>query len=300
MRGSLVRCFRLARDNLVTVLTIGVALYALGRGLFIPYTAANDVFLLAVIVGLMGFNAVDGLIERHVRLREMDTKIRKLSLAAEQTTKDLAALNDGLAAVGLSVSGLRLGSSATQLLIEQPSIPAERIQRAAKIYWSGVTLRSSLRQRLNDLKVALAHGADIRLLIIDPSNTQLKEELTVRQGEKYEYVDAVLKSTVLNLQLLADTEPDGASFQLGLHRVFPTYGLTILDPDDPDGVCYVELYHSKRSKESTFVVHATADAAWYRFFVDQFQAMMNRSAVFEIRRPPDVDAAVERGASYEQ
>jgi hypothetical protein len=275
MKERLDGYFRLARDNLITFTTIVIALYAFIRDQFEPYVNTDVPFLLAVVVGLLGLNAVDGLIDRQVKLRELGNKVEQL---------------------GFSINGIRLGSSATQLLLEQVDIPSDRLKRAARIYWTGVTLRSTLRLRLNDLEFALAHGSDLRILIIDPSSDRLKQELAFREQAKIDYIDAVLMSTMLNLQILAEKAPADASFRLGLHRNFPAYGLTILDPDDPDGVCYVELYHPLRKQECVFVVHATADAAWFRFFVDQFHAMAQQAAVFEIRSPGDVDAAAATGA----
>jgi hypothetical protein len=287
---------RFARDNLIDLTTVGVALYTVIRGEVAGFTGKDVPFILSVVVGLLALHSVDGFIERQVRLRDITATVRHTGSSADQAAKDLALLRDEVEVVRLSVKGLRLGASATQLLLDDVDIPHDRMMHARKIYWCGVTLRSRLRQRLTDLGIALAHGADIRILIVDPSKVRLKDELTFREGVKYEYIDAVLKSTLLNLQLLAENLPDGGWYQLGLHRVLPAYGLLILDPDDPDGVCYVEPYHPDRRRQSFVVVHATTDAAWFQFFTEQFDTMMSQAELYRIISPTDVERAAERGA----
>jgi hypothetical protein len=291
---------RIIRDNLVNSATVSVALYAFIRGLVTPYTAKDIAFLLSTIVGLLGLNALDGFIERRVQLKGIETTIRRASSSAIKIEVDMAHVRGDLTTLALAVSGLRLGASATQLLIERPEVPRDRLRHAKCICWTGVTLRTSLRQRLTDLRTALEHNASLTILMIDPSNYVLKNELCLREGVRYEYIDAVLTSTILNLQLLADSPPEGISYSLGWHRYFPTCGLLIIDPDDGDGICYVEPYHADRSKETTFIVHATTDAAWFRFFMDQFHAMRQRAEVYKVTGPADVEEAAQRGADAKQ
>lgn len=286
---------RFVLDNLVDSATVAVALYALVRGLLSGFTSKDVPFLLSTIVGLLALHSIDGFIERQGRLREITNTVRSVGASAHQVSSELGTIRDGVEGVALAVSGLRLGASATQLLVDAPEVPRDRLVHATKILWCGVTLRSSLRQRLPDLRAAISHGADICLLVVDPSKVRLKDELTFREGVKYEYIDAVLKSTVLNLQLLSNNVPAGGQYYLGLHRVLPTYGLLIIDPDDSDGICYLELYHPDMGRQCSIVIHATADAAWFSFFVDQFEAMRRQAEVYRIRTPADVELAVTRG-----
>jgi hypothetical protein len=296
MKSAIAGGLRFLRDNLVDLATVAVAFYFLIKGQVSGFAAKDVPALLSVVVGLIGLNSVELLIDRQVRLRKITAAVERANSSADTVADSIVELQQQVRTVGLSVSALRLGASATQLLVERPEIPRERIMHAEKIYWSGVTLRSSLRQQLHDLNIAISHGADVRILIIDPSKIRLKDELTFREDVKYEYIDAILKSTELNLQLLASGLPPGSGYRLGLHRVLPSYGMLILDPDDSDGVCYVELYHPEKSRQTTFVVHATADAAWFRFFVDQFDATLKRSEVYRIMTTLDVENAVKRGA----
>jgi hypothetical protein len=141
----------------------------------------------------------------------------------------------------------------------------------------------------------LRHGADLSLLILDPASAALRAELNVRQQATPDLIDGVLASTMLNLQVLADNVPRHSFFRLGFHPVFPSYGLTILDPDDDDGLCFVEMYPTNKRAGATFVVHAVADAAWFKYFVEEFVALRSQARVYEIHGPADVATALGEG-----
>jgi hypothetical protein len=269
-------------------------LYIVIRGRIDAYDAHDVPLLLSLVVGLLGLNALDGLVDRKSKLSTISAEVAAAADEARATATELTALQGRVESLRLSLDALHVGATATQLLADHIDVPRESIQRARRIYWSGVTLRAKLRQCLPDLGVALSHDADVTFLMVDPAAKPLKKELTVREGIKYEYIDSVLNSTLLNLQLLAEDMPDGAMFHLGFHQVFPSYGLVIINPDDVDGVCYVELYHPNNRGEAMFVVHATADAFWFRFFVEQFGALAAKCRSYDINAPDDV----ERVASH--
>lgn len=290
-RGS--AAWRLLRDNVTPAMTVGFALYAIVRGQVDGYDAQDLPFLMSVVVGLIGLTAVDSFIERKGRLSEIASKLQALEqhgLAARQSATDV---ERELADLRLALSALQHGAAASTFLTEDEAIPRERFQRARTIYWTGVTLRVKLRQRLGDLETALKHGVDLSLLIVDPALEELRAELAVRETVQCNVIEGILSSTLLNLQLLAAKVPRRAFFRLGFHPVFPPCGLTIFDPEDADGVCYVELYPTEKRGGPTFVVHASADPVWFRYLVAEFVAQRERARRYEIRLPADDDAAVK-------
>jgi hypothetical protein len=291
--GSRSTAWRLLRDNATPAAIVGLALYAIIRGQIENYDAGDVPFLMSVVAGLIGLTAVDSFIERKSRLTEMAAELRRLEAHGQAARQTDSEVQRELTDIRLAVSALQHGAAASTFLADDQEIPRERFQRARTIYWTGVTLRVRLRQRLRDLGVALEHGADLSLLIIDPQPDELREELTVREKVQRNFVDGVFSSTLLNLQLLAGKVPRQVSFRLGFHPVFPTVGLTIFDPDDADGVCYVEIYPTEKGSGATFVVHASADPIWFRYFVGEFVTQRERARVYEVRNPSDVEAAVQ-------
>lgn len=282
------------RDNTIFFATVGVAGYVVIRGQVYGYQQTQLPFLINLLIAVLGLNAVDSIIERNTRSAKMSRGMINLQHGTAEVRRELTGLHEQLVSARLILDGLSINAVASQFLREDASIPRDRLRRARTIYWSGVTLQSSLRQHLPDLGSALAHGASLHVLVLDPGSRELRKELAVREKAKAEYVDGVLKSMLLNLQILASGLALGNSYRLGFHQIFPTYGLTIIDPEDADGVCIIDIYHPDRRHCSAFSVHATTDAAWFSFFVSQFRALMDTCTAHVIWSPEDVEDAVSR------
>lgn len=282
----------LLRDNLVYAATLGIAAYVVIRGEIYGYQQSQLPFLISLLIAVLGLNAVDSLIERNTRTGKVDKTLTKLLQNNALTGHGLAELQAQMTTARLLLDGLSINAVATQFLRDEVHIPRDRLRRARTIYWSGVTLRMTLRQYLPDISAALSYGANLRLLVLDPTSKDLRRELVSREHAKDEYIDGVLKSMLLNLQLLASNLTPGNSFMLGFHQIYPTYGLIILDPEDPDGMCVVDIYHPNRQSCATFSLHATTDAAWFAFFVSQFRTLMTTCRDHVIWNPDDVEASV--------
>lgn len=273
----------------VTFFTTGLALYSVVRGMFWGFEENELLFLLAIVTGLLGMEAFNSALERRSQSRPLRRQLAEMSKRQEESATTLVDALERFDQMQLSINGLRLGAGAGQLLLTEFDIPRDRMQRARQIQWSGITLRTRLRQRLPDLGIALAHGARLDLLAMDPSSADLRAELAVRESSKPQYVEGVMQSMVLNLQLLSEKAVGNPSLKLGFHQVFPTYGLIVLDPQDADGICLVELYNPDLNREAVFVVHATLDASWFKFFVEQFAIMQSKCRTRVVRSPQEVD-----------
>jgi hypothetical protein len=283
---------RLIAENVTGTAIVLLAINVLLQEYLNGYEAEDVPFLLSVVVGILGLTAVDWFVDRKLRLGEITNSLGGLRLQAAELSAQLGSANGRLSELWLLADALKAGAGAGQLLHDRPEVPRERIRRARKILWSGVTLRSSLGQRLPDLMTAMLHRADLTILIADPSSRSLREELVYREGVRDDYVEGVFLSTLLNLQVLAERLPQGASFELGFHSVHPTYGLLIIDPDDEDGLSYVDLYHPEQQVSSSFVLHAAQDSHWFRIFVEQFREWTTRARTVCIRNPSDVEASL--------
>lgn len=293
----LARLFYGIRDNLLLVATLTIAGYVVIRGELVGFQQKELPFLVALLLAVLGLNAIDSIIDRNTRTTRMNQRLNTLIGRADVSFGELSTLQSQLSNIELVLNGLKLNAVASQFLHDQAEVPRERLRRATTIYWSGATLQASLRQRLPDVGMALSHGASLFILVLDPASRELTRELTTREHAKEEYISGVLKSMILNLQVLAGRLSVGNFFRLGFHQVFPTYGITILDPEDPDGLCIVELYNPDGEACATFNVHATTDAAWFALFVDQFRASMNSCRLSNIWNPDDVEAAADNRLS---
>ncbi len=287
------------REHALTVATLGVAAYVIIRGELEGYKATQLAFLIALLIAILGLNALDSIVDRSTRSPRVSRQLSQLEIQLRESRADVGAVAEKLRHVELILDGLRLDAVASQFLHDEVDIPRERLRRAGMVYWSGVTLRASLRLHLAELGTALSHGARLTVLVADPSSERLVSELVDREKAKREYIDGVLKSMVLNMQVLASHLPAGHSFRLGFHQTYPTYGLTIIDPDEPDGICLVDIYHPDRDACSSFNVHATADAAWFAFFVKEFHALLAACRTSDVEEPNDVEAVLAASSEVE-
>jgi hypothetical protein len=248
--------FEYILDNLFDVATVLIAGYIVVRHQIKPFLAIDIAELATWILAVLGLIAVSGIWERNRRL----TRIEKLS----EESRDL---------VLRRLSG-RVRSS--DFFIPGKSISDSTFSSAMNIFVSGMTLTRTTREYMEPWGQRLIAGASIKIMILDSSNNDLLDELALRSAgtTDVEYWRNRLQTVEILVEIIAKTQGSKGKLELGRLPFIPSFGFTMIDPDEQHGICYIELYHHKSAKPNpTFELKPSQDPDWYKFFREQFELL---------------------------
>lgn len=160
------------------------------------------------------------------------------------------------------------------LAIKAPELDDE-LRGAGDIRLVGVTLGRTVRDLARTIERRLRAGATVRVVVIDPDGQApldaIERTLGVTSPELYR---PRIKSTIEILDNLATESGGKGRIEVRLLPFVPAFGMYLIDPDEPDGHAYVEIYqHRSREPNPCFNLKAARDGHWYRFFVNQFDVL---------------------------
>jgi hypothetical protein len=164
---------------------------------------------------------------------------------------------------------------AKDFFVARPSLPGHLLSGAHTIYLSGYTLGRTTREYLRQLDERLQAGASVRIMILEPRQELLEMCVARSSGmTSAEHWRKRLDSTVSLVETIASSPDITGNLDLGYLPYLPSYGFTMIDPDTPNGIILVELYHHRSAEDNpTFELHAAKDGEWYKFFGHQFDLM---------------------------
>lgn len=146
--------------------------------------------------------------------------------------------------------------------------------QARTIYVSGITLNRTLRDYSAIFERRLKAGARIQFIIIDPDSSATKQAVLRSKGVLYDsfYNDSI--NPTLN-RISSISQIPNTSIELGLLPYIPSFGLILIDPDEPHGRILVEIYQHRTTEalHPTFELTPQRDARWYMSFREQFDAL---------------------------
>lgn len=235
--------------DLYATAAISVALGVLG-----VFDIVNVAVLAAATLATLGFVVIGSLGDR----MQIATLTASTDELARLTRRHLASLNER--------------PSADRLLTASTSGLDIDIRDARDVRICGVTLSRSIRNHMPALQHGLAHGATVRIAVIEPSDETLRE--AARRGATPDapiIFENRLRSTIDLLDQLAADPGNTGSLQIRFVPYVPAFGITAVDPDDSDGRIYVDIYsHRSASREPLLPLRADRDPRWYRHFVREF------------------------------
>jgi hypothetical protein len=248
-------------DNLFDIATIIIAGYLVIRHQVQPFGPGDITELATWILAVLGLLAVSGLWDRNRRLH----RIEKLA----EESRDL---------VSRHTSGQVRARDFFLTDQELSDLPEDTFSSASTIFLSGMTLRRSIRTYMDILERRLSADATIHVIIIDANAETVLKELTLRSSGKTVSEDWLtrLKTTETDLRTIADEiEGNGKrKFEVRHLPFIPSFGIFLIDPYEPHGSCYVELYHHRSSKANpAFKLKASDDPFWYEFFRRQYELL---------------------------
>lgn len=244
-------------DNIFDILTIAAAAYLFLRHQFKPYTLNDIAELAAWIIALLGLIAVSGLWQQHRRLKAIEV--------LTQETHDLVVK--------------RLSGPARPqdfFWSSDKAITTQELTQANDIYVVGMVLNRAVRNHLATFSQRLAAGTNLRFVILDWQNEPLMEIVPNRSfgsHPKEWWRDSICQTEgyIEDIPLSGGAK---GTLKIGYLPYFPSFGMWLIDPDEPHGQIHVEIYHHRTpEKNAMFSLQATEDAYWYRFFRKQFAVM---------------------------
>ena len=244
-------------DNVFDVLTIAAAGYIFIRHQFKPYGPADITLLATWIVAILGLIAVSGLWQQHRRLKALEN--------LSQETHDLVVQ--------------RLGGPARSqdfFWPDEKAITTQDLSQANDIYVVGMVLNRAVRNHMAALSDRLAAGAHLRFIILDWQNVSLMDIMPYRSigSHPKEWWQEHIRQTEGYIEDIPASDGNVGTLKVGYLPFFPSFGMWLIDPDEPHGQIHVEIYHHRTPEmNATFSLHASKDAYWYRFFRKQFDLL---------------------------
>jgi hypothetical protein len=160
------------------------------------------------------------------------------------------------------------------LAVKAPDLHDD-LRGAGDIRLVGVTLGRTVRDLARTIERRLRAGATVRVVVIDPDGSApldaIERTLGVTSPDLYR---PRIKSTIEILDNLAAESGGNGHIEVRLLPFVPAFGMYLIDPDEPDGRTYVEIYqHRSREPNPCFQLKAERDGHWYKFFVNQFDVL---------------------------
>lgn len=164
---------------------------------------------------------------------------------------------------------------AKQFFIEERPNYSSEFAKAKKICISGVTLSRTVRDYLGVFEDRLKNDASIQLIIIDPESVAAKQAaLRSYRVTSDDFYPNRIRPTVELANLLISLPEITGEFLLYLLPFTPSFGLTLIDPDEAHGKIYVEIYqHKSVEPNPSFKLERQKDPEWYDFFAQQFSLL---------------------------
>ena len=251
-------------DNLVDLITISVAAFLIVRNEVSPF-GINDFNKLATwILGVLGLIAISGLWERNRRL----TRIEKM-------------LHGNHDLVLKHFSGK---NRACDFFMSGSNLSIDDLSSATSIFFSGVTLSGTTKEYAYILGKRLVAGATIRFVVIDPVDSVLEELISRSWADATQaYYKDRIKTVESLIDYISRTPDAKGKVELGYLPYHPSFGLTLIDPDQPRGLCYVELYqHKSADPNPSFRIQASEDPIWFDFFYKQSKILWDSCRVVKL------------------
>jgi len=262
-------------DNLFDIVTIVVAGYLVIRHQIRPFAPSDIAELATWILAVLGLIAVSGLWDRNRRLH----RIEKLS----EESRDL---------VLRRLSGkVRAGD----FFLSERQLSDKTFASATTIFLSGITLTRTTREYMYALGQRLIAGAYVRIIIVDPTVDSVLHEFALRSmgDTTAEYWRSRLQTVETVIDAIAKTPGSKGKLEIGYLPYTPSFGFVMIDPDEPHGFCFVELYHHKSAEPNpTFELQASDDSFWYGFFRRQYEILWNSCRVEQL--PKTTEPATEK------
>jgi len=122
----------------------------------------------------------------------------------------------------------------------------------------------------------LAAGANLRFVVLDWKNEPLMEVMPYRSigSHSKEWWQDRIHQTEGYIEDIPASDDFRGTLKVGYLPYFPSFGMWLIDPNEPHGQIHVEIYHHRTAEmNAAFSLNAAEDAYWYGFFREQFEVL---------------------------
>ncbi len=244
-----------ALDNLFDIITILITAGLITKYTIKPPTQTDIPEITTWILAMLGLIAVTGLWDRNRRLH----RIEELSEESRN----------------LTLRYLSGKPRADDFFQTERQLSDQTFASASEIFFSGVTLTRTTREYMYILGQRLEAGAHVRIMIADPELDSVLQELELRDGDlTAEQYHTRLQAVEMVIDIIANTPDSTGTLEIGYLPNVPTFGLIFVDPDQPHGTCWVEIYHHRTTEPTAnFELRPSDDTFWYNFFRRQYEIL---------------------------
>jgi len=287
--------------NILDIFVIIVAGYIVLKFQLRPFTANNFQELatgfselITGILAVLALMAVSGMWDRNRRLGRIENVSQDARNFAEEG-RNITMECKGIAIENRNLMIQRLSGKARaeDFFLSSQRLPDKAFLAASTVYISGITLTRTTKDYMHILGKRLEEGACVRIIIVDPLIDSVLQQLSVRSVGDIPVDDwrNRLEATETTIELIAkiglvanmiastvsNTHPKSkGSLEVGYLPYIPSFGLTMVNPDEEAGMSLVELYHHRPvSPGISFEISAQTDSQWHHFFRDQFNILWN-------------------------
>lgn len=245
-------------DNLFDFATIIIAGVLVIRYQITSPTQSDLPEITTWILAVLALMAVSGVWERNRSL----SRIEKVGQETREFAKQYV---DGVI-------------PASRFFINQKlhQLPDNVFSSAQTIDIGGIILGRTIREYMNVFQERLQAGANLRIMICDPQNDQVIDQVALRlEGElPPSYWKERLEGVLLYVKEIAKFPHKPGSIQIGYLPYLPAFGLINIDMQKPEGLCYIEMYHHKSPEAGPgFKIQKANDPTWHQFFAKQFEIL---------------------------
>lgn len=160
---------------------------------------------------------------------------------------------------------------------------------ANTIWISGITLTRTTREYMHIFGQRLVAGAEIRIALTDATKQNVLEEYSIRSvgDTNAKYWKNRLDTILTVIDATASVLGSRGKLEVGHVPFIQAFGLVLIDPDQPHGVCYVEIYHHKSSeRQATFKLTKADDPYWFDHYKRQYEIVWSLCRVEQRPRFP--------------
>lgn len=226
-------------------------------------------FAIALTIGLLGaFDVVDTEIVAAATL----ATLAFVAVGSLGTRRQIASMESATRDLGLQLRQFGGVVSADEFLSPSTSGLDVDLRAASDIRLVGVSLSRTIRNHIDELERRLASGAHVRIALIEPGGEAVRE--AARRStipDTPEIFENRLRPTVDLLRQLAATPLPNGRLEVRFLTFVPVFGLTMVDPEQPDGLIHVDIYaHRSAGAEPVLRLTPRRDPRWYHHFRQEF------------------------------
>jgi hypothetical protein len=202
-----------------------------------------------------------------------------LGLVAFSSIKDRRARDD----LQRHIETLKKKTTASDALLNRSSFRPfqDTSANAQEIRMFGASLVMFLGSQQHHLEnLILTQGTNVKVLILDQSAPVIESAALCLNAKHTELTQEIELSEMIVRNIAEASQNSRGTIELRKARAFPNYGLTIIDPDKPQGYMTVEYtgYQEKAFLRPHIELTKVDDPIWFELYRNDFEMLWKIAA----------------------